>query len=173
MPSDSSTLSIVSSGTNFCISFHSSQKFFFSISLLQSNSYIAAAACFPAANPGSILGAGRSDPCIFNGNVATRRSFTRANTCRNISIRLCCNRTIFNINMPAAITKYRTYSTSIFPTYCRQLPGTYNINASTCPIFSHLNARSTKISTFQGVTIYYPNCRVTPSNIQCYPGRHI
>lgn len=65
MPSDSSTLSIVRSGTNFCISFHSSQKFFFSISLLQSNSYIAALSSFPAANPGSKLGAGRSYHCIL------------------------------------------------------------------------------------------------------------
>lgn len=113
MPGDSSTLSIVRSGTNFCISFHSSQKFFFSISLLQSNSYIAALSSFPAANPGSKLGAGRSYHCIFNGNVAAPRSSTRANTCRFIFIRLCYNRTIFNINMPATGSAiYRTYSTS-------------------------------------------------------------
>lgn len=156
--------------------FHSSQKFLFSISLLQSNSYIAAFSSFPGANPGSILGSGRSYHCIFNGNVSTLRSSTRANTCRFIFIfiRLCYNRTIFNINMPATgITIYRTYSTSLFPAYCRQCPGTYNLNASTCTSISHLNARSTKISTFQGVTIYYPNCRVTFFNIQCYPGRHI
>lgn len=174
MPGDSSTVTVIS-GTNSCISLHSSQKFFFSISLLQSNSYIAALSSFPAANPDSKLGSGRSDHCIFNGNVATLRSFTRANTCRSGSIRLCYNRTIFNINMPTtAITKYRTYSTSLIPTYCRQCPGTYNLNAPTYfAIRSHLNARSTITSTFQGVTIYYPNSRVTITNIQCYSGRHI
>ena len=175
MPGDSSTLSIAIPGTNFCISFHSSQKFFFSISLLQSNSYIAALSSYPAANPGSPCGSGRSYHCIFNGNVAAlRSSSTRANTCRISSIRLCYNRTIFNINMPATGTIiYRTYSTPLIPSYCCQCPGTYNLNASTCKIVSHLNARSTKTSTFQGVTIYYPNCRVTIFNIQCYIGRHI
>lgn len=112
MPGDSSTVT-ETPGTNSYISFHSSQKFVFSISLLQSYSYIAARSSLPGANPGSILGAGRSDPCIFNGNVAARRSFTRTNTCRSFSIRFCYNRTILNINMPATGSAiYRTYSTS-------------------------------------------------------------
>lgn len=160
MPGDSSTVT-ASSGTNSCISFHSSQEIFFSIALLQSNSYIATRSSYPAANPGSSCGSGRSYPCIFNGNVAALRSCTRANTCRITSIRLCYNRTILNINFPGSINIYCTYSTSIFPTYCRQCPGTYNRNASMIAIRSQLNARSTRISTFQGVTIYYPNCRVT------------
>lgn len=77
--------------------------------------------------------------------------------------------------MPATgITRYRTYSTPTLPAYCLQCPGTYNLNVPTASANrSHLNARSTITSTFQGVTIYYPNCRVTTSNIQCYLGRHI
>ena len=112
MPGDISTVTKFP-GTNFCKSFHSSQKFFFSISLLQSYSYIAARSSLPAANPGSLFGSGRSYHCIFNGNVAARRSCTRTNPCRFTSIRLCYNRTILNINMPATASAiYRTYSTS-------------------------------------------------------------